>query len=71
MVASGGLPRYRGLVAPAAQPEGENVARCRWGPCEAGGWILDGGHRVSGEHGEWYHPGCKAAMEYANRPEKP
>lgn len=65
-MSAGKLPSFRGTVLPAARPEGDNVERCRWGPCEAGGWILDKGHREVGEHGGAYHPGCRAAMEYAN-----
>lgn len=56
---------YRGNVCPAPQPEGAAV-RCRWGPCEAGGWILEKGWRVEDEHGGFFHPGCRKAMEFAN-----
>ena len=53
---------YRGQVLPAARPPGENVKRCGWGPCEAGGWILDKGPREEDEHGGTYHPGCLAKL---------
>lgn len=60
-----GMPAFRGMVLPAAQPPG-NAVRCSWGRCEAGGWILEAGWRVEDEHGGHYHPGCRAAMEYSN-----
>lgn len=66
-----GMPSHRGRVLPALRPASKNgvvAERCHWGPCEAGGWILPGAHvRRHPEHGEPYHPGCFAAMEYANR----
>jgi hypothetical protein len=58
------LPRYRGIVLPAAQPKGEGAERCHWGPCEAGGWILPIAPREHDEIGAAFHPGCLAKMNW-------
>ena len=56
---------FRGTVLPAQRPEGEGAERCGWGPCEAGGWILPPpAPRERDEHGQAYHPGCLAKMEW-------
>lgn len=60
---------HRGRVPVNNHPE-QGDERCTWGSCEAGGWILKGSKSEVGDNGiAKYHPGCRKAMEYANRPQ--